>query len=50
MPQMAPIWWMTLMVTFLLSMLMCMWIMYFNKNIKMNTYNKLKKKNMNWSW
>nr|YP_010958558.1 ATP synthase F0 subunit 8 [Centrotypus laticornis]UXF57634.1 ATP synthase F0 subunit 8 [Centrotypus laticornis] len=50
MPQMAPLWWLTLMLTFnlMLSTLMCM--LYFNKKIKMNTINKLKKKEMNWKW
>nr|YP_010583080.1 ATP synthase F0 subunit 8 [Hiratettix distanti]UGN61526.1 ATP synthase F0 subunit 8 [Hiratettix distanti] len=50
MPQMSPMMWTTLMFMFLISLLMCMYMLYFNykKLIKFN--KKIMKLNMNWSW
>nr|QEH58943.1 ATPase subunit 8 [Trepobates sp. XD-2019] len=51
MPQMAPISWTMLMMTFIMSMMVVNTIMYFNKNYI--TKSKTKKndfKNMKWKW
>nr|YP_010363567.1 ATP synthase F0 subunit 8 [Atkinsoniella xanthoabdomena]UNZ12668.1 ATP synthase F0 subunit 8 [Atkinsoniella xanthoabdomena] len=50
MPQMAPIWWTLLMMTFLSSFSLMMSLLYFNlmsKSMKMKT-NKINQ--MNWKW
>nr|YP_009733511.1 ATP synthase F0 subunit 8 [Krisna concava]QHV34349.1 ATP synthase F0 subunit 8 [Krisna concava] len=49
MPQMSPMWWMTLMLIFNLNFYLMMSIMYFNKK---NHFKTMKKKsmNMNWKW
>nr|YP_011010267.1 ATP synthase F0 subunit 8 [Ventidius distanti]WPW46869.1 ATP synthase F0 subunit 8 [Ventidius distanti] len=51
MPQMAPLYWFTLMIMFIVMIKMINSIMYFNKNY-MNTEKKIKKNNfkMNWKW
>nr|YP_010415473.1 ATP synthase F0 subunit 8 [Atkinsoniella nigrita]USC52164.1 ATP synthase F0 subunit 8 [Atkinsoniella nigrita] len=50
MPQMAPIFWMTLMITFILMMLMMMTIMYFNMMNKSMKKNDIFTNQMNWKW
>nr|WRY72412.1 ATP synthase F0 subunit 8 [Eurhadina rubra] len=50
MPQMAPMWWTFLMMTFLLSMFLCMNMLYFNYNkMFMNNFKK-KNNNLIWKW
>nr|YP_009520500.1 ATP synthase F0 subunit 8 [Macrosteles quadrimaculatus]AWX90840.1 ATP synthase F0 subunit 8 [Macrosteles quadrimaculatus] len=50
MPQMAPMWWTTIMIsTIIMMMLMIMNIYFTKKNMfKNNTENKIKK--INWKW
>nr|QDI93326.1 ATP synthase F0 subunit 8 [Roburocoris exiguus] len=53
MPQMAPMWWYTLFLIFILTYYIFMMLMYFynvysNKSDKKTS--KLMIKNMNWKW
>nr|YP_009692090.1 ATP synthase F0 subunit 8 [Hypsauchenia hardwickii]QEG98439.1 ATP synthase F0 subunit 8 [Hypsauchenia hardwickii] len=50
MPQMSPMWWLTLtlMFNFMLLILMCM--LYFNSMFKLTYLNTLKMKKMIWKW
>nr|UFK32252.1 ATP synthase F0 subunit 8 [Eurhadina acapitata] len=50
MPQMAPMWWTLLMTTFLLSMMICMNITYFNMNKTLKNSKKKIKTNFSWMW
>nr|YP_009450286.1 ATP synthase F0 subunit 8 [Notonecta chinensis]AOW68976.1 ATP synthase F0 subunit 8 [Notonecta chinensis] len=52
MPQMSPMWWTTLFSLFLLSFLLVMMIMYFNKEYKPITPQVESKKmsTLNWKW
>nr|YP_010945302.1 ATP synthase F0 subunit 8 [Japanagallia malaisei]WMI45369.1 ATP synthase F0 subunit 8 [Japanagallia malaisei] len=50
MPQMAPMWWLTLSVLFNINMMITISTIYFNKNILMKNYLTFKKKNLNWKW
>nr|YP_009727908.1 ATP synthase F0 subunit 8 [Notonecta montandoni]QHZ87283.1 ATP synthase F0 subunit 8 [Notonecta montandoni] len=52
MPQMSPMWWTTLFMLFLLSFLLVMMIMYFNKEYKPLSMEITKKemKMLNWKW
>nr|YP_011010371.1 ATP synthase F0 subunit 8 [Metrocoris triangulatus]WPW46986.1 ATP synthase F0 subunit 8 [Metrocoris triangulatus] len=51
MPQMAPLSWMMLMMTFIMTMMIINTLMYFNKNYITKTTMKNKDKNsMNWKW
>nr|YP_009512140.1 ATP synthase F0 subunit 8 [Phymatostetha huangshanensis (nomen nudum)]AXI98509.1 ATP synthase F0 subunit 8 [Phymatostetha huangshanensis (nomen nudum)] len=49
MPQMAPLWWTSLFMMFILSYSMINMMMYFNMS---HTTKKIKMKfiNMNWKW
>nr|YP_010849270.1 ATP synthase F0 subunit 8 [Krisna expansiva]WGG89410.1 ATP synthase F0 subunit 8 [Krisna expansiva] len=49
MPQMSPMWWMTLMILFNLNFYLMMSMMYFNKKIYLKKKNK-KTILMNWKW
>nr|YP_002727939.1 ATP synthase F0 subunit 8 [Orius niger]ABZ02076.1 ATP synthase F0 subunit 8 [Orius niger] len=51
MPQMAPMWWLSLYIMFILSFFMIMICMYyvFNKTISVKTSSS-KKKMINWKW
>nr|YP_010583107.1 ATP synthase F0 subunit 8 [Opamata lipcowa]UGN61553.1 ATP synthase F0 subunit 8 [Opamata lipcowa] len=50
MPQMSPMWWTSLMVMFITSIMICMYILYFNYTNKMTANKKYLHKNMNWTW
>nr|AWN56289.1 ATP synthase F0 subunit 8 [Mahanarva spectabilis] len=51
MPQMAPTWWLTLFLFFILSFLMFNMMMYFNMNFKKTeTSNLITMKQKNWKW
>nr|WRQ18176.1 ATP synthase F0 subunit 8 [Igerna tenuicaula] len=50
MPQMAPIWWLSLSMMFNLTMLMTMSMIYFNKNTYLKTIFQKKKINLDWKW
>nr|YP_010692564.1 ATP synthase F0 subunit 8 [Tricentrus fulgidus]WBV77305.1 ATP synthase F0 subunit 8 [Tricentrus fulgidus] len=50
MPQMAPMWWMTMMITFNSMVMMMISIMYFNYKTKILMKTENKKKNLNWKW
>nr|ATF28659.1 ATP synthase F0 subunit 8 [Typhlocyba sp. EMHAU-15062510] len=50
MPQMSPMWWTMLMMMFIMSFIMCMYIMYFNSNKYSTMTKKMVKKNLNWTW
>nr|QKV48761.1 ATP synthase F0 subunit 8 [Parathailocyba orla] len=50
MPQMSNMWWTMLMMTFIITFMMAMFMVYFNY-MKLLTKNTDKKtKNMNWLW
>nr|QKY60290.1 ATP synthase F0 subunit 8 [Eupteryx minuscula]WRY72399.1 ATP synthase F0 subunit 8 [Eupteryx sp.] len=50
MPQMSPMWWMSLMMMFIITMMICINMNYFNYN-KMLKMKKIGyKKMMNWMW
>nr|UEK24903.1 ATP synthase F0 subunit 8 [Kolla paulula] len=50
MPQMAPIWWLTLMTLFLMSMLTMMSILYFNVFFKKVPIKYITKSYLIWKW
>nr|YP_010583042.1 ATP synthase F0 subunit 8 [Eurhadina cuii]UGN61488.1 ATP synthase F0 subunit 8 [Eurhadina cuii] len=50
MPQMAPMWWTFLMSIYLLAMIMCMQMLYFNLNKMFYNKSEKKIKNFNWMW
>nr|YP_010583068.1 ATP synthase F0 subunit 8 [Farynala dextra]UGN61514.1 ATP synthase F0 subunit 8 [Farynala dextra] len=50
MPQMSPMWWTSLMIMFIISIFVCMYIMYFNYSKNMSTKSKKEYKNMSWTW
>nr|YP_010963552.1 ATP synthase F0 subunit 8 [Hemicentrus obliquus]WKZ08035.1 ATP synthase F0 subunit 8 [Hemicentrus obliquus] len=50
MPQMSPLWWLTLMLSFNLMIAMAMSMMYFNFSMIMSKKYKSMKKEMNWKW
>nr|YP_008963276.1 ATP synthase F0 subunit 8 [Apolygus lucorum]ADZ52278.1 ATP synthase F0 subunit 8 [Apolygus lucorum]ANT45815.1 ATP synthase F0 subunit 8 [Apolygus lucorum] len=52
MPQMAPIWWTMLFMTFIMAYMLYMIIMYFfiTYKIEVNKNTVKKMKNMNWTW
>nr|YP_010582899.1 ATP synthase F0 subunit 8 [Aguriahana juglandis]UGN61319.1 ATP synthase F0 subunit 8 [Aguriahana juglandis] len=50
MPQMSPMWWTMLMMMFIMSFIICMYIMYFNSNKYFTMTKKMVKKNLNWTW
>nr|QFK69090.1 ATP synthase F0 subunit 8 [Phymatostetha punctata] len=49
MPQMAPLWWTSLFMMFILSYMMINVMMYFNMN-HVTKKIKIKFINMNWKW
>nr|YP_010363424.1 ATP synthase F0 subunit 8 [Atkinsoniella yunnanana]UNZ12525.1 ATP synthase F0 subunit 8 [Atkinsoniella yunnanana] len=50
MPQMAPMWWTFLMITFVFSFSLMMSILYFNIMSKSMKMKKDKTIQMNWKW
>uniref|UniRef100_UPI00315D34A1 ATP synthase F0 subunit 8 n=1 Tax=Centrotypus assamensis TaxID=3038120 RepID=UPI00315D34A1 len=50
MPQMAPMWWLSIMLTFNTMMVMLMCMMYFNKKMMMKKTNNWSKSKINWKW
>nr|YP_010414444.1 ATP synthase F0 subunit 8 [Kusala populi]URW11944.1 ATP synthase F0 subunit 8 [Kusala populi] len=50
MPQMSPLWWTTLMITFIILFILMMTILYFNINNKMSKMIKLTETKINWKW
>nr|WEP24839.1 ATP synthase F0 subunit 8 [Metidiocerus sp.] len=50
MPQMSPMWWLTLMLVFNLLYMMVNSMMYFNYKIKNKDSTKLSKFKLNWKW
>nr|YP_008992963.1 ATP synthase F0 subunit 8 [Leptobelus gazella]AEE89601.1 ATP synthase F0 subunit 8 [Leptobelus gazella] len=50
MPQMSPLWWLTLAVMFNLLTMMTMSMMYFNLKIELNMNKSMKKNKLNWKW
>nr|YP_010363528.1 ATP synthase F0 subunit 8 [Atkinsoniella uniguttata]UNZ12629.1 ATP synthase F0 subunit 8 [Atkinsoniella uniguttata] len=50
MPQMAPMWWTFLMITFLMSFSLMMSLLYFNILSKSMMVKKTKINQMNWKW
>nr|YP_010157580.1 ATP synthase F0 subunit 8 [Fieberiella septentrionalis]QRG29284.1 ATP synthase F0 subunit 8 [Fieberiella septentrionalis] len=50
MPQMSPIWWLTLMITTLALMLLYMSLTYFNNKPEKKMETKKYYKWMNWKW
>nr|YP_010582977.1 ATP synthase F0 subunit 8 [Warodia hoso]UGN61423.1 ATP synthase F0 subunit 8 [Warodia hoso]WRY72451.1 ATP synthase F0 subunit 8 [Warodia biguttata] len=50
MPQMSPMWWLTMMIVFSITLMMCMQMLYFNNTKKLTETKKEKSKNMNWMW
>nr|UBT70827.1 ATP synthase F0 subunit 8 [Eupteryx gracilirama] len=50
MPQMSPIWWMTLMITFICMLMICMNMNYFNFNKMFKMKKTIYKNKMNWLW
>nr|YP_010736939.1 ATP synthase F0 subunit 8 [Chinaocerus tubulatus]WEP24826.1 ATP synthase F0 subunit 8 [Chinaocerus tubulatus] len=50
MPQMAPMWWMTMMLIFNLTYLMTTTMLYFNYKIKTKSSIKVNKPELNWKW
>nr|QGZ10079.1 ATP synthase F0 subunit 8 [Oncopsis nigrofasciata] len=50
MPQMAPMWWLTLEIMFSASFMLIMIMMYFNMKINMKKTNKIFMKKIKWMW
>nr|UFK32187.1 ATP synthase F0 subunit 8 [Limassolla emmrichi] len=50
MPQMSPMLWIYLSTMFIMTMILCINIMYFNYSIKINNKNIKTNKLMNWTW
>nr|WMC21092.1 ATP synthase F0 subunit 8 [Japanagallia sp.] len=50
MPQMAPMWWLTLSILFNMNIMITISTIYFNKNISLKKYMIFKNKNLNWKW
>nr|YP_009531281.1 ATP synthase F0 subunit 8 [Idiocerus laurifoliae]AXY64090.1 ATP synthase F0 subunit 8 [Idiocerus laurifoliae] len=50
MPQMSPIWWLTLMLSFNMFYLMMNTILYFNYSIKNKMSIKMTKSKLDWKW
>nr|YP_010363554.1 ATP synthase F0 subunit 8 [Atkinsoniella wui]UNZ12655.1 ATP synthase F0 subunit 8 [Atkinsoniella wui] len=50
MPQMAPMWWTSLMLTFMLSFLLMMSLLYFNTMSNSMMMKQNKTVQMNWKW
>nr|YP_010165973.1 ATP synthase F0 subunit 8 [Stictocephala bisonia]QRV59920.1 ATP synthase F0 subunit 8 [Stictocephala bisonia] len=50
MPQMSPMWWMTLMLTFNSLFIVINSTTYFNYKFKNMSEKKTKKNKLNWKW
>nr|YP_009228433.1 ATP synthase F0 subunit 8 [Idioscopus nitidulus]AKU47320.1 ATP synthetase F0 subunit 8 [Idioscopus nitidulus] len=50
MPQMSPMWWLTLMLVFNLFYLIMNSLLYFNYDKKFHLKTSTKKLKMNWLW
>nr|YP_011010163.1 ATP synthase F0 subunit 8 [Hermatobates djiboutensis]WPW46687.1 ATP synthase F0 subunit 8 [Hermatobates djiboutensis] len=51
MPQMSPMWWSTLFMLFIASLMLMNSMIYFNKKFSIKKSSKSTKKNsMNWQW
>nr|YP_010271134.1 ATP synthase F0 subunit 8 [Anchon yunnanense]UKB86899.1 ATP synthase F0 subunit 8 [Anchon yunnanense] len=50
MPQMSPLWWLTLMLTFNLMLVISSSMLYFNPENKTIKKKKLIKNEMMWAW
>nr|YP_010582912.1 ATP synthase F0 subunit 8 [Aguriahana triangularis]UGN61332.1 ATP synthase F0 subunit 8 [Aguriahana triangularis] len=50
MPQMSPMWWTMLMIMFISSFIMCLYLMYFNTTKFFKFNKKFTKKNLAWMW
>nr|YP_009525782.1 ATP synthase F0 subunit 8 [Idioscopus clypealis]AXS67649.1 ATP synthase F0 subunit 8 [Idioscopus clypealis] len=50
MPQMSPIWWLTLMLMFNLCFFFMNSMLYFNYKIKSTSLDYKNKFKMNWEW
>nr|YP_010596255.1 ATP synthase F0 subunit 8 [Alnetoidia dujuanensis]WAJ60474.1 ATP synthase F0 subunit 8 [Alnetoidia dujuanensis] len=47
---MSPLWWTTLMITFIILLMFVMTILYFNYYTKMDSKVKLIVNKINWKW
>nr|WRQ18202.1 ATP synthase F0 subunit 8 [Japanagallia neohamata] len=50
MPQMAPMWWLSLSMMFNMTMMITISTIYFNKNTFLKKFMKNNKNQMNWKW
>nr|YP_010963604.1 ATP synthase F0 subunit 8 [Nondenticentrus paramelanicus]WKZ08087.1 ATP synthase F0 subunit 8 [Nondenticentrus paramelanicus] len=50
MPQMSPMWWMSLMLMFNSMIMLSISMMYFNYKISFKLESSTKKTNMIWKW
>nr|ACJ69433.1 ATP synthase F0 subunit 8 [Sigara septemlineata] len=51
MPQMAPLWWTTLYILFIVTLMMLYSLIYFNINYKMmKSTSKINTTKNNWMW
>nr|YP_010736848.1 ATP synthase F0 subunit 8 [Macropsis perpetua]YP_010736861.1 ATP synthase F0 subunit 8 [Macropsis ocellata]WEP24722.1 ATP synthase F0 subunit 8 [Macropsis perpetua]WEP24735.1 ATP synthase F0 subunit 8 [Macropsis ocellata] len=50
MPQMAPMWWFSLEILFVISMLIMMTNIYFNFKIKIKPKKSTTKNKIKWMW
>nr|WRQ18163.1 ATP synthase F0 subunit 8 [Igerna sp.] len=50
MPQMAPTWWLCLMIYFNITLMVSISTVYFSNNIMLKGKAPFYKKNFNWSW
>nr|UPL65471.1 ATPase subunit 8 [Cryptorhamphus sp.] len=51
MPQMSPLWWETLFISFTLILMLMNVILFYNKmNKSESEYKKYNKKQINWKW
>nr|YP_009732578.1 ATP synthase F0 subunit 8 [Idiocerus salicis]QHS71297.1 ATP synthase F0 subunit 8 [Idiocerus salicis]WEP24852.1 ATP synthase F0 subunit 8 [Idiocerus sp.] len=50
MPQMSPMWWLTLMLIFNFSFLMMNSVIYFNYKVTNKCSVKMLKYKLNWKW
>nr|QJD07214.1 ATP synthase F0 subunit 8 [Ghauriana sinensis] len=50
MPQMAPIWWLSLSLIFIFSLIMFFAFIYFLKIYNFDIQTKIQLSNMNWLW
>nr|ATG83178.1 ATP synthase F0 subunit 8 [Tricentrus sp. EMHAU-15062504] len=50
MPQMSPMWWMTLMLMFNFMVMLSISMTYFNYKVSIVMMTKINKMNLNWKW